>query len=384
MIVDLCCALIIGLLSFLGYRRGLILTALKMGGLLLAYVGAFFLYRPMGRLMGMLTSLQPLLADALGGFLVFNVVLALFALAAFLVKRSRKRLEKQENAAEKTLPGGGKPGRIGGALLGGLYGSGLAVLLVWALLLLQSIGAFQTPEVARTVSGAAAKPLIEWFAYALVHQACQNDTAARAASRVASEPRKAVSDLNAVVNDPRFQSLFGDVRLLEVLANHPDKAQSHPAMQQLARDPGFVERAAFLGLVDRDQKAPLPPEQALGQMANRLAPMARTVRTLAEDPEIQQLVSDPALKLKLESQDLFGLANDPKMNRLATRVLQTLKAESDRPTPSAAPPKSGKANTEPDAEAASPAPRPAAKTPIFKWVDKQGVTHFSQHPPDRR
>ena len=80
--IDVIALTALALLGYLGWRRGTILTALSAGSLLAGYVGAFMLYKPMGRLLEGVFSVPPILAFPLGGMVAMVTVTLLLRLLA--------------------------------------------------------------------------------------------------------------------------------------------------------------------------------------------------------------------------------------------------------------------------------------------------------------
>lgn len=355
---------VLGLLAYSGWRRGLLLMGLSMIGLATAYGSAYLLFRPVGRVMGDLLSLQPILAYPLGGMVVFLLVVLAFFVAGRLVKRRlrRRRLKKIVEGRRSMR----WVDRVGGALLGAAYGGVLVLLVAWALLLLRTLSPDTVPDVRDSLTGRLAAPLVERFAYAVAHHTSESPTLAAAASRFAASPMRSSEDLQALAQDERLQSLFGDPRSLRALADPSGRAAARdPTLRRLARDPAFVDRAGRLGLLEADTADRLSPQEVQRQLAERLGPLARTVRDLSRDPEVRRLMKDPELTGRLERREMLTLANDPKFNRLAEIVLDRLRAE--------APEKQDEAEARPHLG--------SEEGRIFKWRDKRGRWHFSDRPP---
>jgi uncharacterized membrane protein required for colicin V production len=325
-LVDLMSVFVLALAGYSGWRRGLLLMGLSMVGLATAYGAAYLLYRPVGRVVGGLLSLQPILAYPLGGMVVFLFVILAFFFVGRLVKRRlrRRRLRKIVEGRRSAR----WADRVGGALLGAAYGVVLVMLVAWALLLLRTLSPETVPDVRDSLTGRLATPLVERFAYAVAHHTSESPTFAAAASRFAASPVRSSEDLKALARDERLQSLFGNPRSLRALTDPSGRAAARdPTLRRLARDPAFVDRAGRLGLLQADTADRLPAREVQRQLAERLGPLARTVSDLSRDPEVRRLMKDPELTRRLERRELISLANDPKFNRLAEIVLGRLRAE---------------------------------------------------------
>jgi uncharacterized membrane protein required for colicin V production len=355
---------VLGLLGYSGWRRGLLLMGLSLVGLATAYGSAYLLYRPVGRVIGDLLSLQPILAYPLGGIAVFLLVIIAFFVVGRLVKRRlrRRRLRKIVEGRRSLR----WADRAGGALLGAAYGGVLVLLIAWALLLLRTLAPDSVPDVQDSFTGRLAKPLVERFAYAVTHHTSESPALADAASRFAASPARSSEDLKALARDKRFQSLFGDPSSLSALADPSGRAAARdPTLRRLARDPAFVDRAGRLGLLETDSADRLSAPEVQRQLAERLGPMARAIRDLSRDPEVRRLMKDPELASRLERREMLALANDPKFNRLAEIVLERLRAQAPRKEDGA----EGRHPVEPE------------EGRIYRWKDKRGRWHFSDRPP---
>jgi uncharacterized membrane protein required for colicin V production len=331
MALDLIGAALVLLFAFLGWYRGFLLTALSLLGLFTGYVSAYFLYKPLGELLGGWFSLQPLLSYPVGGAAAFLLGVLALGVVRALVWRRRRRLRKQ----------GIRPhilDRVGGAALGGVYGGTLVLLACWVLVLLRSVtlgtgekGGWTSPipDVREAAVGRVAVPLSERLAYRVAEGGTGNRTVAKTAARFAKDPLQTTRDLSRVLADNRVQSLLGDRAVMRQLARDPKQtALSNPTIRELARDPRFVKQVARLGLLSGAESGELPPEEVQRQLVKRLAPMAKLTGQLAQDPEVQKLLNDEELLGKLERRDMMALVNDPKFNRLAELVSQRLRAVS--------------------------------------------------------
>jgi len=319
MLVDLIGLLVVTLMGWLGWRRGLLLSLLQIAGLAAGYLAAWTLYRPVGRVLGSLFSLQPLLSYPLGGVVAFVAGVSLFGVVGLVLRRRRRRRAVTPGTLD----------RVGGAALGGAHGLALVLVLAWAAVTLQNVaaGAGHAPDVIVRdgVVGRMALPLVVALArYAGAQTG--SATMGEAAGSFARDPLRTTRGLSTLLTDARVQSVVQDRALVRRLVRDPKRAARDPNLRALARDPQVVQSVRRLGL--------LPPgpdvlsDAEVLQLTASLGPMARTIGGLADNAEVQRLVQDPQLQRLLQRRDLMALANDPTFNRLAEIVVQATGAQS--------------------------------------------------------
>jgi Colicin V production protein/Domain of unknown function (DUF4124) len=389
MLTDFICVLLVSLLFWAGWRKGLLTMLLSVVSLAAAYAATWLLFRPVGRGLGDLLDLQPILALPLGGVTVFVVVLIVATILALMVRRRiRARWARRQ----------GGPGwlrwvdRLGGGLFGASYGAAVVLLVVWATLMVQGLLPGWGPQGLRqSMAGRLATPFAERFAGAMASETSGSPAISRVAAHMARDPAGVTKDLEAVLSDRRLLSLFNDRRLARAVKRGGDVGQlvaSHRAVAKLSRDPDFVARASRLGLL-QEGPAGLSPEEVQRQLADHLTPMARAVQGLARDPEVKRLLSDELLVLRLEQRDVWALANDPKFNRLAELVLMRLRAEAPGGQ-GAQPPRPRYDEPSATVELKAPGSVPPGlrgrigKGKMFRWRDKRGRWHYSDQPPQKR
>jgi len=318
MIIDLIAAVLVLLLAYLGWRRGLLLSVLPIVGLACGYGAAWLLHGPAGRLLGSLFSLQPLLSYPLGGAVAFVLTMVLFGIIGLVLRRRRRRRLQ------------GRPphlaDRISGALFGGAYGAAVVLLAAWAVLTAMAVaGGFDSLKVRDSLTGRLALPLVERMARRVAGGQTRDAAVTSAAASFARDPAQTTRDLSGVLTDRRVQSVLQDRRLMRTLARQPDQAARDPKLRSLARDPRFVEKLQRLGLVRGAEAGDLSSQEVQRQLVERLRPAARLAGELSDDPEVQRLVKDPDLLRLLERRDLMALANDARFNRLAEIVVGHLR-----------------------------------------------------------
>jgi uncharacterized membrane protein required for colicin V production len=312
MLIDLSCLALLGVWAYLGWRRGLLLSALALATVLVSYVCAYLFYRPVGEILARTFSLQPLLAYPLGGMTAF----ALAALVLSVVRAVLRRRRKKASARATPLL---LAGRIAGAALSVAYGAAFLLLVLGALLWLQASLPGKVPDVRSSMAGRAAAPLMAAIARRLAGGREGSPTLVGVADRMARDPLHTTRSLGAVLDDPRVRKLASAVRAGRGRAEEK-------ALRQLAADPEFLQRAEEAGLIQRAEAGPLSPEQAQAQLAARLAPLRRALDAMARDKQVRQMLEDPELAERLRRRDMLALVNDPAFNKLAERVMEHLRS----------------------------------------------------------
>ena len=141
--IDVVALAFVTALAYLGWRRGTVLTALSGGSLVLGYLGAFMLYKPIGRLLQGVFSVPPILALPLGGMVAMvTVTLLLRLLAGRLRARRMRRMDDGWAPSHRD--------RVGGAAIGTTWALGVVVFLSWVAIVLHGLTG-QGPDVERTL-----------------------------------------------------------------------------------------------------------------------------------------------------------------------------------------------------------------------------------------
>ncbi len=367
--IDLGCLVIIALFAYFGWRRGLLQAVLALLGVVAGYLAAYLLYRPLGDLLASLLSLQPLLAYPLGGMTAFFLAPILVGLVSLILRRRARR----RGALPPALPS-----RVGGAVVGGLWGAAFSLLIVWALVLVQALSP-DLPDARGSLAGRLATPLSARLFSAAARQASGSEALAGVAGRFAGDPIAVSKGLGAVLDHEGVQSMLKDPRVARALASGRAGAGESAGVRTLAGDRRFLEAARAAGFVSIPPDG-LTPEDARRQVAAGLAPLARTVQTLARDPEVQRLLGDRDLVGRIERRELLGLMNDQRFNRLATIILTQLRAQSGLPGVTPSPTGAGSAERTAERPATPSPAAPAPSRRVHRWKDRRGVQHYSDQP----
>ena len=394
--IDLLCLAVLGLQACLGWRRGLLLSALSLASLLGGYLGAFLLYRPLGHLLGRRLSLQPLLAYPLGGLAAFLLTaLVLFVLGRVL--RRRRSLASQARRA-------GAPGRP--------HSRRGAEPELWRRLSVSrrrrsglAAGELSRLRARRALlAGGPQRGAPDGQAGPGAGQSSSSAPPALAgvANRMARDPLRTAQSLGVVIDDPRLRALGGS-------PGTASRARAEEgALRRLAADAEFLRRAEEAGLIQRAEAGPLAPEQAYVQLTARLAPLRRALDELARDPQVRKLLDDPALLERLRRRDLLGptptippstpsprkcsapcgAAAPPRPGTSRPQRRQrpqrrAAPAAPAAPAASAAPaaPAAPQRPQRPQRQAESGKPRRTVEDRIYRWKDGRGRIHYGNDPP---
>lgn len=311
---DLIALLVLGIAAAIGWRRGTLLMALSVAGIVAGYVAAVILFRPAGSLLARVVSVPPILAMPLAGMLVMFVVSAAIKFAS--KRAARERSFKIQNGWEPP-----RADQAGGAALGSAWAALIVLVVAWAVMSLRSI-AHVGPDIERSMTGRAATAALGKAFYAVAKRATGDPLIARLSSLLASRPTDGARTLQALVGNQHVHSLLTDPALLGALARGDASALAASSqVQGLAADAGFMDAARQLGLSAGQGGA----QSLAAGLVEGAGPLARSVESLREDPAVRDLLNDPGLRQRFEQGDVQGLLTDARFNQLAGRILQSLR-----------------------------------------------------------
>ncbi len=316
--IDVIALAALALLGYLGWRRGTILTALSAGSLLAGYVGAFMLYKPMGRLLEGVFSVPPILAFPLGGIVAMVTITLLVRLLA-----GRLRARRLRRMDEGWTPS--YPDRVGGAIIGMTWALGIVIFLSWAAIVLHGLTG-QGPDVERTLSGQLASAAVGKAVHVLAERITGDEVLASTMALVAVKPNEGAKSVSRLVGSPRLRSLFEDRDLRAAVRESDFSAVARQAgLLDLVRDRAFLEAAERVGLIEKvgvDAAA----EQVAAQLVERIAPMVRTADDLSRNVDVRRILESPQFLERLQGGDLGALAIDRDFNRLVEEFLEAFRA----------------------------------------------------------
>jgi uncharacterized membrane protein required for colicin V production len=313
--IDVIALGILGLGAWRGWKRGTLLMALSLSGIVAGYVGAVLLARPIGAILAGSSAVPPLLAAPLGGaagFILFSVVNRLLT----------RRVERRRSAA---IRGGAEfppVDHAGGAALGAVGAAALLVLVVWGAVSLQRVVPGM-PAVDRTVAGRSAVALAQRAATIVARRAVGDHFSANVMARIVANPARTVPVLTAALNSEGVRGLVSDQALRTAIVNGNTAAvAASPALRMLSADPDFRAAAAEFGLSD----SAADPARLAQDLTSRLGPLVRAFETARESPEYARLASDQRLHERLRAGDLPALIGNPSFDALLARFRSELRS----------------------------------------------------------
>ncbi len=314
-LIDAIVLLILGMAAFWGWRRGALVMALALGGMVAGYVGAFLLFRPVAALIISATPMPPVLAYPLASLGLWFVI---GTLAGVLQSRAMKRRKKRRKKGWKASPLDGATG----AALGAVWALGLVAVVMWAMM-----GAYaftgRGPDVSQTTAAQTTSTIAERVVYTVAQRVTHEEVIASAMSIVAASPGEGTRTLKTVLEDDRFvQLLSNSTTRSQLAAGDIESVSGYPAIKELSEDADFWAAAERLSLVE--DLASRPEALAAG-----LVPVAQTLESLLADEEIRGLLEDGDLMKRIRDGNLVSLATDLDFNHLAGRVLTVLRGRAE-------------------------------------------------------
>ena len=307
--VDLVCLafLLFGCIG--GWRKGFVLGAISLVGVACAYLACYFGYRSIGSIIGGVFGLEPLISYPLAGALCFGVVSVMFGIIGFRQRRRQKRAEKNGRSSRLL-------DRIAGAFLGALQMAAWIVLVVGVLSLAQGVAPKRLPDFAKSRTGRIANPVLAKLTSLVVARTVENPNVQHFVESAMKHPERVAKNTKLIASNPNLWQLFSDPLWVDSLAKPQTGARNTPhALAVLSRDKEFVAAAAELGLLP-SEKGSLSPQAVETAMVKKLAPVARSLYAVRNDPQIQKLMKDPEIAHLVSERKVFQLLNHPKFNQV--------------------------------------------------------------------
>ena len=316
--IDVIALAFVTVLAYLGWRRGTVLTALSGSSLVLGYLGAFLLYRPIGNLYRAAFDVPPILALPLGGMTAIVVISLVLRFAAARIRVLRMR-QMEEGWNPSAID------RTGGAAIGMTWALGVVIFLSWAAIVLHGLTG-RGPDVERTLSGQLASAAVGKAVHVLAKRFTGDEVLASTMALVAVKPSEGAKTVSRLVGSTQLRSLFEN-RDLRAAVMRSDFAAvaGQSGLLDLARDRTFLEAAERVGLIEQ-VGVDAAPEQIAVQLVERIAPMVRTADDLSKNLDVQRILQSPEFLERLHGGDLGALATDRDFNRLAEEFLEAFRA----------------------------------------------------------
>ena len=305
---------ILGVAGWHGWRRGTLLMLLGIVGLFAGYVGAAFLFRPVGRVLGSVSGMPPMLALPVAGLFVLLAISTAIKVATWRIEQRRAKARAEGQAPNPV-------DSAGGALIGAARAAVFVVLGAWLMLTVHNVG-HVGPDIGHTLTGKVAAGVMRRATYAVMQRTTHDPLLASMMSVIASRPDEGVRAMNLVMGDQRVQQLLHDEHVRTMLANGDAAGLSGNAgVRALSADTSFLAAAGRLGILPPGADGAALPEN----LASRVGPLVRRVESLRADSGIARMMDDPEMKRMMDRGDFAALAGNRRFNDLAGRLLEKLR-----------------------------------------------------------
>ncbi len=307
MAFDVIVLVFLGAFAWLGAHRGAPESALRLLGLGVAYAAAVVAGKLAGASLAEGLGINKWIGGVAAGVIAFAAMQALIELGA-----RRMRASAGDDASDAS--------RVAGSLLGIARGGLLLLPLLWLATFTEGVRQSGAEIGLPDLSGSRVTLVTEAIVAAGAERlAAEGDRSDRVTAKLLAHPGAAVGALTEIAADPRLRVLQSDQAFWSDLENGDVAgALARPTFVDLSRDARFRQRLAALGLVA--ESSALDGEQFRREMDAVMTEVAPRIRKLRNDPELQQLLADPAIREKVQSGDTVALMLDPRIQEVVARV----------------------------------------------------------------
>ena len=310
--VDVAALAVIALNAIWGWRRGVILMAIGLAGVLLGYAAAYGLSGVVSDVLKD-NGVQPLAARVVAGLSLFFIVQIIAAIVGFVVSRRNR-----DRAADSW-------DQPSGAILGLVRGLVVCILLAWLAGLYQAFVPASSIRVAGSAIGALARPLVSQTLGGVLERSTGSTSWRPVVRRVARSPKRAAWGITKVTQDARVKQLFGDVDWLIAMKAVPEGHYApHPALASIANDEKFVKAARAAGMLRSTDRTPDAIKKRLGRF---FAPFVRFAFAMMKDAELQQQFNDSRLTERIQNKQVWSLLNDEAFNKFAIAAAHYMRGD---------------------------------------------------------
>lgn len=332
--IDVLVLMLCGLAAVVGWRRGTLLTALPLVGLLAGYVAAFTLYRPLAAPL-VDHGVPSVLAYVAAGLAALLAVVLLFRVAAWWVKRRQAAptdferalgVDDDEVAAAGPSPIGSAD-RAGGAVLNALWAFGVLMLVVWAAesyVAVRGAGPGGSAEALTTsATGRVAGGLMGAVGERITAARLGDDFSASAVGAFLRDPGEFRRMVDALAAQPAVRRLAGDPEVLRLLAEgRVAELARRPELERLLEDREFRQALGRVGVTDGSS---LSVDRLASALAGSLGPLARAITALRERGDLGALAERTDLAGRLQDGDLMAVLTDADVAALLSRLAERLR-----------------------------------------------------------
>lgn len=354
--------------AYRGYRRGLLRSLSRILGVVAGYACAIVYTGQVSQLIEASSQLQGIVAFIVAG-------LSLFVGASLTVALLFWLLEKLLGGNAEVSMGSA----AGGAVVGLATGLLVALVVVWTISFVRDT----RPDTAIAATAPAKSSRIEAMANEVAGKAVSsamslgsaNPEITRMTAALAESPGEIVQqaqrlaqseDMTALLHDPRNQAVLnsGDIDALRRL----------PAFQNLMRNPDLQALAESTGLLDEAAKNNQDADAVLAQQFTKIWSRTQKVKT---DPRVQEILSDPEFRQKIQSGNPLDLLGNEQLLELANIIFseQSMPADAVRSGTDS----STFDQSQPQEQTGA---KPESNKQIYTWTDEKGQLHVSDVPPD--
>ena len=312
--LDLIGLAFLAVFMLLGVLRGTLASFLRIASLLAAYIAALWTAPTLGPMLAERMSLPVFLGIPIAGSLVFAGSYTVLGILSKLIQMWEKRRRDYDDRTALD--------RIGGALLGGLQGAFVMLLLGWLGLWIdagRATGGMESlPDTSASALTSVSQTVIEVTAAAIVDD---KDPASRMTAHLVSRPREAFEQIQRVLSNPRIQGLQKDELFWRYVESGAiDAALNQGSFLGIAYDDTLRKELAEVGLIDR--YAATDPRLFRNEAREVLGEVSPRLRGLRDDPAVKQLLADPAIVSAIETGNYIALLQNPAFRALVSRVLE--------------------------------------------------------------
>ena len=337
-----------------GYRRGLLKSLSRVVSLIAGYAAAIMFSNPLSRQLGPWLEIQGMIAYISAAVVLFFGAGLVISILFWLIAKG---------FTDSDAPSSGS--RIGGAMIGLVSGTVVAIVLVWTFNFIQQMRGVETASIepdSNPVSSIANQLAGKAVETAMSMGSVEPDVVQLSSAMIAS-PGQITQRAQRLINSREFQNLLQDPETRELLRNGDSKAlQESAAFKQLVKNPDLIALAETTGLVDSEAQDSAMTEAMLAQKFSDIWGRAERVK---DNPRVREILSNPEFQQKLNSGNPLDLLSNGELLELTNIVLSADGAATSEPSNT-----SGQTNQT----------KPAAK--VYTWTDSTGRIHYSDTPPD--
>ena len=303
--------LVTAFFAYRGYRNGLLRSLSRIFSLLAGYTASILFTEQVSTLLTsqfQLHGMVSFIAAALGLFIVAGIAVSIIF-----------------HLIEELLPASEIPSTassFGGLATGLMVGAIVAITAVWVFTFVRDFHGSSTLE--KLAPGEQSK--IEIMANRIAGKAVTtamslgsvNPEVTRLSAAIIETPAEISLHAQQLINSGDLQALLSDPQNQSVLDSGDVKAlQQLPAFQQLVNNPDFLALAEAAGMLNDDTAGNRSSETIL---ATRMIEIWERMQRVKNDARVQEILSDPRFRQKVQSGNPLDLLTEPRLLELANII----------------------------------------------------------------